>query len=759
MAMKGDSWRSDLQELLTECERRAGRAREMPHCAICARYDNASPAFEAVLSLLETLPPDQAAEALTEARARLAVVPASQRPQQVSAETFGVLLDTPGWPLVGHLVIDLASEETARFLSHPGLEGIEELTLLGFAYGNATAGSRFTEALLDSSLLNVRSLRLHSADLAAEDLASFWASPFAARLGRIEGLTYRGEALPHPLQAAEIALSAGAWDRVEDPDCLLRLLSPKATPRLKKLGLGSYYAQGAAPALLRLLAAHRGAFERVEEVSFTVYSQGEEAQRLLAEGVLPRSVRASWYWQPTHGAIFTFDGDIHTVYRPAEGDDVSGVESITRYPQLVAELADVGDLSPRSRELKLIAPPEASPAEILEAIARFPALERLSLVYPFTEAQLPPFLEAVPRLSGVELYLTMQTGYSTTAYSTKRAGNYQSDAKPAFLLEAALAARQLTIYSDALDVSRTPSGVEYLTLKSANAVRALAKLDPDVPIESLTLGTKLTTAGAEALVRSGVLSRVYRLALLEGLSDEAAAALAGCSQLRGVRAFTLGDHEAVSPAAFARLVGSPHLAGVLELSLGTVPEGGDAALAAAPLLPGLATLDLDDCENLRALPASGRLTRLRNVSEGLAAGVLENGRVTRHWLASGAAVPLAARMRKFLEWVYRVPNASVPDLIAALSAASAARSEDGTRDAIRDLVARAFGGEPIPDGTLFADLGAEQQAALRAVAGVDEFFWCVAGLLSPVFESYGLPPYQREDLEGYIAGDSGEPGE
>jgi hypothetical protein len=749
MGTRGEHWRSDLDELLTVCEQRAGRAEGLPHCAICARYANNSPAFEAILSLLETLSPEQAGAALAVARGRLSRVPAAQRSQQVSAATFGALLNTPGWPLVGHLIIDLANEETAQLLSHPGLLGVEELTLLGFAYGNATAGSPFTRALLESSLQNVRVLRLHSADLADEDLASFWSSPFAARLERIEGAAYRGEALPHPLQAAEIELR-GTWDPVEHLDGLLRLLEPRATPRLGKLNLGSYYAQGAAPAMLRLLASHRSTFERIEEVSLSIYGRGDESQKLLAEAVLPRTVRkVAWSWHSTHGTIFTFGGEIHTVYRPAQGDDVSGIDAITHYPNFVAELADVGHLSRGLRELKLIAPPEASPGEILEAVARFPALEHLSLVYPFTEAQLPSFLEATGHLARVELYLTMRTGCSTTQYSEEHGERYRSDVTPEFLLETALAALEVSFASDALDVSRTPSGIEHLTVKRDDAVAALARTSPRVPIESLTVETLLTAEGAEALVRSDLFSRVYQLALRQGLSDEAAQALAACPELRAVRVFSLAGHKAISPTAFATLVGSPHLAGVLDLSSWTVPAGGDVALAAAPMLRRLITLDLHDCERSEALPDSGRLAWLRHLSEWLTMYVLEDGPLARRWLKSGAAVLLMAQLRAFLNWVGQVPPATVSDLIAALGAA---RGEEGTREAIRNLIARAFDGQPIPRGTPFADLTAEQQAALRAVVAVDDYFWCVAGLLSPVFKSYGLPPFQREDLEKYIAG-------
>src|SRR5262245_37433306 len=165
MAVKKTTWQAELDELLSICERRSGRAKQLPHCAICARYSGTSPAFEGILSLLETLPASDQPRALAIAAERLARVPPSQRSQQVTVANFGPLLDSPGWPLVGNLIIDMGNEDTARHLSHPRLAGIQELTLLGFAYGNAIAGSSFTSALLNSNLSSVRVLTLHSADL------------------------------------------------------------------------------------------------------------------------------------------------------------------------------------------------------------------------------------------------------------------------------------------------------------------------------------------------------------------------------------------------------------------------------------------------------------------------------------------------------------------------------------------------------------------------------------------------------------------
>jgi hypothetical protein len=605
------------------------------------------PEFEAVLSLLETLPPDQAAEALSVARERLLRLPASRRGQPIDADTFGALLQTPGWPLVGHLTIfDLTGEGIANFLSHPGLSGIELVTL-GYEDCGKSPDTRFTRALVESSLHNVRELRLDSVQFSDKDRALFWASPFAARLERIVNVAYRGEALPHPLRAAEIELP-GEWNPVANQDGLLRLLAPEATPHLQRLTIREHYAAGAAPDLLRLLTAHRAAFERIKEVSIAVYGMTYETRPLFATAKLPRTVKVLWRLNQTHGRIFSNDDEIDTVYSPDEGDDVSKIDEVTHYPYLMVELKDADQLSRGLRELKLLAPRSASPAKIQKAIDRFPALERLGLVYPFSEAQLPAFLKVNGRLSRVELYLTMRPGHDITDYISQHKKGYVSDATPEFLLRTALASKNLTLFSDVLDVYRTPSGFEQLTLKKSTAVRALAKLDPGVPIESLTLDTKLTGAGAKALVRSGVLSRVYRLTLMSGLSDEAATALAKCPHVRGVRGLSLLSFVGVTPAAFAELVGSPYLTSVLDLCIWAIPDGGYAQLSQAPLLPGLVSLELNDREQSEAIPAPGRFRRLRRLGGFLSLNVLRDEQLARLWLTAGPAVPLAVGLQKFL---------------------------------------------------------------------------------------------------------------
>ncbi len=749
MAVLTSQWEAVLDELLTTCERRAGRAQGLPHCAICARYAAASPAFEGVLSLLETLPAAEQGDALATAAARLAAVPAGQRGQQVTAANFGPLLDSPGWPLVRSLVIDLGSEDTARFLAHPRLAGVEELTLLGFAYGNAVAGAAFTAALLGANLPTLRALTLHSTDLADEDLAAFWASPFAARLDRIAGVAYRGEALPHALAATEIQLP-GAWDRDGRFDYLLRLIAPGATPHLRTLRLGTYYAERSALGVLELLEGHRREFERIAELEVAVYGRNEATEQRLRTVSWPATMKAvSWSWHSGHGTIVGLDGDTHRVYRPDAGEGVAGCDTVTHYPGLAVELAHAGDLSRSLVELKLIAPPAAALAELLAAVGRFDRLTRLCVVYPFSEAQLPRFLAAVEHVAQVEVYLTMKTGCFTTQYRKEHEDEYRSDVSPRFLLETVAAGRQLSIYSDALEVSRGPSGFEHVTAKTDEAVRELAAFENDAPVESLTIGVTLSARAAKALAGSTLLGRTYRLNIEEGFADEAAVVLAGCPQLRGVRVLRLTGFRTISAEGFAAVIGSPHLAGVLDLSLGHVPDGSDRALAASPLLPRLVALDLYNDRKSDALPASGRLRSLRRISEWLSMSVSEDGRLARKWLTAGVAVPFRAQLRRFVDWVYRVPGEPLDELLTRLEHAG---GEDDVKERLRDVVARAFAGTPVPDGVPFTDLNAERQAALRSIIRVDGHYWCVSGLLRPVFESYGLPGFERVQLERYVAG-------
>src|SRR5262249_20101799 len=231
--------------------------------------------------------------------------------------------------------------------------------------------------------------------------------------------------------------------------------------------------------------------------------------------------------------------------------------------------------------------------------------------------------------------------------------------------------------------------------------------------------------------------------------DEAAEILAGCPRLRGVQILRLTGYNKISDEGFATLIRSPHLAGILDLSLGNTPDGSVRALAKAPMLRRLVALDLHSGCNSGALPAPGRLRSLRRISEWMSMSVLQDGRLAKKWLTAGTALPLHSRLQQFVDWVYGVPEDPLTDLIPRLERC---KSEDDVKECLRDVVARAFDGTPVPDGVPFVDLTPDQQATLRAIAKLDTYYWCVGGLLSPIFESYGLPHVERVHLERYMAG-------
>jgi hypothetical protein len=502
--------------------------------------------------------------------------------------------------------------------------------------------------------------------------------------------------------------------------------------------------------MLELLEDRRRDFERIPELQIALYGRHETMQQSLRRIRWPKSMtRVSWSWHSSHGTALGLNGDNHSVYRPKSGESVAGHDDITHYPGLAIELADVNDLSRSLKELTVIAPPTATLDELCTAVRRFERLTRLCVVYPFTKAQLPEFLAAVSHITQVEIYLTMKTGCFTTRYRRDHEDDYQSDASPLLLLKSALAERRLSIYSDVLDVSRTPYGFDHVTAKTEVGVLELASFDPDEAIEVLTIEATLTAKGVEALAKSTLLSRVYRLNVEEGLTDEAAAILAECSQLREVRTLRLNGYNKISDHGFATLIRSPHLAGVLDLSLGNTPKGGDRALADAPMLPQLVDLDLYNDRESEILPASGRLRSLRRISEWLSMSVLHDGRLAKLWLTAGTALPLRSRLQQFVDWVYRVPEETLSELISRLGRCE---SEEDVKERLRDVIARAFDGIPAPAGMPFVGLTPDQQTTLRAISELDTHYWCVSGLLGPIFESYGLPHFDRVHLERYMAG-------
>jgi hypothetical protein len=102
-----------------------------------------------------------------------------------------------------------------------------------------------------------------------------------------------------------------------------------------------------------------------------------------------------------------------------------------------------------------------------------------------------------------------------------------------------------------------------------------------------------------------------------------------------------------------------------------------------------------------------------------------------------------------VDWVYRVPEEPLAELIPRLENS---KSEEDVKERLRDVVARAFDGIPVPEGQPFAELAPDQQLALQAIIRLDDYYWRVSGLLRQIFKSYNLPEYERLRLERYVAG-------
>lgn len=122
---------AELNDILDVCRQRFGLPPTLPHCAICARYATENLPFEALMSFLDVVPAELRSGFLAVAADRLAAMPAAMRQQQVDAVTLPVLMDSPGWPLVRSLLIDMGKQEIHRHFDDPRLNAIEEVTLLG----------------------------------------------------------------------------------------------------------------------------------------------------------------------------------------------------------------------------------------------------------------------------------------------------------------------------------------------------------------------------------------------------------------------------------------------------------------------------------------------------------------------------------------------------------------------------------------------------------------------------------------------------
>lgn len=757
---KPNRWLAELDEVLDDCVERACVPAELAHCAICARYATDCLPFEALMSLFDVMPAEFRARGLPVAQERLGNVPAPFRRQQVDGTTLPVLLDSPGWPLVRSLVLQAPLDELAKHFADARLQTIEEITIVGYGYEGYHLDARALRALLESPrLTQVRSLILRSAELTNKERQHFWLSEFAARLQRINGVEYTGQAVrPLPL-LREVAYFT---ERRISPKAPLPLFDPALTPALRRLAIDAISENAAS--VLRCLAAHEPYLDRLDELSVRL-SGRDTARRALRSYTLPRSLRKLSFlpegignWNQSifegehYGVVVT---DQKAIQRLEAGDRV------TAYENAVIDWAFVGRLSKGLRELGLLLAPGLPVGELLTGLQRFSELERLTLVCPFSESALKELLGAaeIRRLKKLALVLTLAgPAQGETAFMRSKKKRYRDRLPPDVVINLALGRasadiEEFTAVAESFNLRRLGGRVD-VAIKRLDALRALHGCRSRLPANTLCIDPTLDATAAKALAASDLLSRVYRLEVK--VDDAAASSLAGCPGLRSVRALDIRGFGG-SLSAFRSFVDSPHLRGTWELSLDADIAGADEALSQSALPESIVVLELsgdglEPRDRASEVAHSGKLARLRRLGEGLELRVFSDARIATGWRESGATPTLMARFRKFVQDIYRVEG-STGDLPALKRKLLWKRLEkkEGV-EVVRSLLATAFHGRAIAEGQAFASLDAVQQDVLTTIAACGGRGEDLNYFLHAVLTSYGLPVWDLKQLKNYIAG-------
>ncbi len=763
------SWLAELKEILSVCAQRASLPVTLPHCAICARYATDSLPFEALLSLLDVLPVELLPQALAAAEDCLASLPPAMRQQHVNAVTLPVLLDSPGWPLVRSLVIDLADQEIRKHFDDPRLKAIEEITLLGYAYGGCKLRPAFCDAFFHSrSFPSLRSLSFHSTESTADTSRRFWASPLARQLERIDGAPYFGDPIAGPLAVRELCL-AGYGDELPAGFSLNRLLDPSASPQLTSLSLSAYW-EGMSP-LLQLITAECRLLERIA-VSLRFSDSDGAWTHLLKQATLPASVRSvtcDGSFGKTSQLRIRSGSDVHALYDSiSEKVDIRSDDRVTDYGGLLFDwrLRDV--VSRRVEDLALFLPLETNVAEAVAFCDDLPGLKNLTLVYPFTEAELETLLrsERIRRLDALTLLLSVGGKWDVggNEYVKANESRYQSAVPPKRLFELAFgeataSIHNLSVATQSFELTRSPERVQHWDIKAREAAFALTECDPGRPIEVLCFTYDLTIDEqlATALAGADVLGRVYRLNLQGRLDESAGRVLADCQRLRNVRAFSHfcphNPMEAIRP-----MLHSASLSGVWDVDLylpapWKVPAI-EAVCTDSPLLDRAVVLDLHGPDQSPLIPRSGRLGRVRQLGEWLAMRVFDDVQLAAVWSDCPLGLPLQTRLSRFVERSYRLKQQKeeVAGLEKKLLAFPALHDEEGFEQTLRDLLATAFDGKPVEENAEFDDLSEPQQSALRAIAQVDGNWWNLGGMMNGLLTGYGYRFRDKVSLEEYIEG-------
>jgi len=770
MVQNLESWPAELKEILNVCAQRASLPVTLPHCAICARYATDNLPFEALLSLLDVLPEEHLPQALAAAEDRLSGLPAAMRQQHVNAVTLPVLLDSPGGPLVRSLIIDLHDQAIHKHFDDPRLQAIEEITLLGFAYGGCKLKPAFCDAFFNSRRFpSIRSLSFHSTESNAATSKRFWASSLARQLERIDGVPYFGDPIAGPLAVRELTL-AGYGDELPEGFSLSRLLDPSASPQLRRLTLNAYF-EGLSP-LLQVVTAESRLLERIEAVSLQLHDSSGEWSHLLQQATLPASVRSvicDGSFGKTSQLRIRSGSDVHALYDSiSEKVDIRSGDRVSDYGGLLFDWRLRDRISRRVEDLSLFLPLEIDVADVIAFCDELPGLKDLTLVYPFTEAELKTLLlsERIRRLEALTLLLSVGGKWDVGGNEYVKANEscYQSPVPPKRLFELAFgeataSIHNLSIATRSFELTRSPERVQHWDIKAREAAYTLTECDPGRPIEVLCFTYDLTIDEplATALAGADVFDRVYRLNLQARLDESAGRILANCERLRNVRAFSHFCYhnpiEAIQP-----LLHSASLSGVWDVDL-YLPAPWkvtaiEAVCADSPLLDRAVALDLHGPDQSPLIPRSGRLGRVRQLGEWLTMRVFDDVQLATVWKECPLGLPLRTRLSRFVERSYclKQQKEEVAGLEKKLLAFPTLHDEQGFEQTLRDLLATAFEGKPAEENAEFDDLSEPQQSALRAIAQVDGSWWKLGGMMSSLLAGYGFRFRDKASLEEYIAG-------
>jgi hypothetical protein len=694
------------------------------------------------------------------------------RQQQVDAVTLPVLMDSPGWPLVRSLVLDMASQEIHKHFDDPRLGAIEEITLLGFAYGGCDLQPAFYDALFNSrGFANLRTLIFHSTESGEELSRKFWASPLARRLERIDGISYFGEPIAGPLAVRE--LKVASYGGLPDGFSLAPLLDPAVSPRLTTLSLGAYFD---GQALLLDVLAREGRFlERIDSVTLHFSDFGGKTVHLLGNATLPRAAgKVTWHTSNFHqvSLIHLRDScDINTLFDFADETlDLRFNDQVTEYSGLVFDWGLRNQVSRRVTDLALLLPLEIDLAQVLEFCEQLPHLRQLSLIYPFTEAELEVLLgsDTIRRLEALSLFLNIGGGQwtlqRTNEYMKVNESRYKSRLRAAWLFDLAFGERtasipNLSLFTASFDLARSADRIQHCEIRAVEAAHALAACNPRRPIEVLHFDYDLWVkkSVAAALAKSDLFSRVYRFSCKARVDEAAARILARCRHFRNVRDFQFFFNNN-SMDTIQTLLNSPHFGGVWDVNL-YLPDpwkvnGIEAVCANTPLLDRAVALELHGPDKSPLIPRSGRLGRVRRLGEWISMHVFGDARLAAVWSEHPVGRPLRARLCQFVERTYRVEHKpeDLPELARKLLSTSPFHDEMAFGLTLRALLATAFDGKPVAEKTRFADLNDQQQNALRTIAQMEADWWNMGSLVRDAIVSYGLLFWDKERLEKYIAG-------